>query len=381
MPYNVDSLAKQMGLHEIEINSRKSLFGITSKDVSTLTTAKLLIEANVDDIVKRFYQIQLSNSDIALIIGDAETLSRLKQAQHQYIRSLFSGEYGVEYVNNRLRIGKVHKRIGVEPKHYLSSMKQLQDLLVETLKQHLETDLQEAVISALDRLLAFDIALVFETYTLSLTSELENSRAKVEDYARDLEKIIAERTEELAQLSLIDPLTELPNRRAMTEHSKRQFSNSSRYNQPVSIAYIDVDNFKQLNDTQGHAKGDELLILLAKILRDNVREGDLACRLGGDEFAVLIQNCDHDNARLFAERLVQQYNERVPAEWQTSISVGLHTHNPDEPSSEEDCLKKADAAMYQAKQKQGCTIVEFASHPRVLQNSNDAPADPVTQAK
>lgn len=361
MKYDVESLATQMGLHEMEIAARKALFGFEREDVYNLKKIRDVIYRKVDKIVDIFYDNQLNNPDIKLIIGDEETLRRLMHAQRSYILSLLGGEYGVDYVNDRLRIGKVHKRIGVEPKHYMSSMKMLQKLILENAKDDIPQEKFDDVADSLDKLLAFDISLVFETYTLSLTMDLENSRRKVERYAKDLEKIVEQRTEELAELSLKDPLTELPNRRALTEYSKRQFANANRYKEPLSIIFIDVDKFKQLNDVHGHNEGDNLLIMLASLLKANVREGDMGCRLGGDEFCVLLNNCDSEAASVFSERIIAQFGERCDPSWESSISLGIFTRSNDAIITEEQAFKCADTAMYEAKKVDGNSIVHYSS--------------------
>ena len=237
MKFNVDSLAAQMGLNELEISHRKDLFEFGRDDVYNLKKIKEIINQNVDVIVDEFYENQLSNPDIKLIIGDEETLRRLMSAQRSYIVSLVGGEYGISYINHRLRIGQVHKRIGVSPKLYMSSMRLLRKLLVDLITRDGPESKCQLIILSLDKLLAFDTALVFETYTLSLAMDLENSKTKVEEYAKSLEKIVAQRTEELAELSLKDPLTELPNRRALTEFLNRKFASTLRYNECISIIY------------------------------------------------------------------------------------------------------------------------------------------------
>ena len=110
------TLFEQMRITELEIESRKALFSFTGADVKALQSFKPIIEENIDKIVDDFYGLQTSVSEIALLIGDSDTLARLRTAQRRYVLDLFNGVYDLEYVNNRLRIGLVHKRIGVEPK-------------------------------------------------------------------------------------------------------------------------------------------------------------------------------------------------------------------------------------------------------------------------
>ena len=122
-------LFQQMRISDSEIHNRLTLVDITSERIALLASFSDLIEEHVDTIVDKFYESQLQIDEIAILIGDADTLFRLKNAQKQYILDLFSGRYDSEYVNHRLRIGMVHKRIGVEPKLYLSGINKLKQLL------------------------------------------------------------------------------------------------------------------------------------------------------------------------------------------------------------------------------------------------------------
>ncbi|HTC77354.1 MAG TPA: diguanylate cyclase, partial [Terriglobales bacterium] len=90
------------------------------------------------------------------------------------------------------------------------------------------------------------------------------------------------------ELSRSDPLTGLPNRRAFYEVALAEADRARRYRHPLSLAYLDVDNFKQVNDDYGHDAGDELLVRVAEVLRRNLRNNDIVARLGGDEFAMLL---------------------------------------------------------------------------------------------
>lgn len=212
------SLLEQMRMSDFEVEYRKSLFTITDEDVGILLESKSVIELHIDGLVTEFYEMQTSTPEIALLIGDADTLSRLRSAQRQYVLDLFSGVYDLDYVHNRLRIGLVHKRIGVEPKLYLSAIYSLKHLLQTYLRTKLGSDdLYFKTLAALEKLFMFDIALVFDTYIRSLVSEIEASREKSERYALSLEEKVRERTEQLEELSRTDPLTGLLNSRHMNE--------------------------------------------------------------------------------------------------------------------------------------------------------------------
>ena len=168
------TLLEQLRVTETELRVRKHLLDFSEEDVDVLTQCRAQVEQRLDTIVDTFYGIQTSNPEIATLIGDADTLDRLQAAQRRYILDLFAGSYDLEYANNRLRIGLVHKRIGVEPKYYLSAVYLLRRLLVENLADLVsEEDQRKRVIKALDKLIYFDVTLVFETYIQSMLSEIE----------------------------------------------------------------------------------------------------------------------------------------------------------------------------------------------------------------
>ena len=115
--------------------------------------------------------------EVAALIAQPESLARLKRALRGYVLDLFCGRCDLAYVENRLRIGEVHRRIGVAPKYYLAAMRLLREILSEFLLEELATDpgRQQRVLMALDRLLAFDTALVMDTYIGSLVGQVESA--------------------------------------------------------------------------------------------------------------------------------------------------------------------------------------------------------------
>jgi diguanylate cyclase (GGDEF)-like protein len=131
----------------------------------------------------------------------------------------------------------------------------------------------------------------------------------------------ARRREQLSQLALTDDLTGLPNRRHFQERLSAELARVSREAVPVSLLLLDVDDFKSVNDSLGHAAGDAVLSELAGVLRDGVRTADVACRSGGEEFAVILPNADEDEAQHCAERLL----ERIRAAGDIRVSAGIAT--------------------------------------------------------
>ena len=230
------TLVEQMKISDMEINNRKELLNIDEKDVQRLVECKTIIEVNIEDIVETFYEKQTMVNEIALLIGDADTLKRLHYALRGYVLDLFSGYYDTEYVNNRLRIGMVHKRIGVEPKLYLFAVKTLKNILNQILKESIEDETERInALGALDKLIYFDTTLIFDTYIESLVDEIRTEKQKTEQYAKSLEAKVAERTKQLEALSRIDPLTNLNNQRAMYDTLRKEILNAKRDKTTLSL--------------------------------------------------------------------------------------------------------------------------------------------------
>lgn len=152
-------------------------------------------------------------------------------------------------------------------------------------------------------------------------------------------------------LSRIDPLTRTENRRALFESARRIKSLSDRHNFPVSIAYLDLDRFKQLNDQHGHAAGDRVLIQTAEGIRKVLRPSDVVARIGGDEFAVLLPAADRETAHRILHRVQMDFNQAMEASGlPVTLSIGWVSFSPPLCSVEE-MLRHADKAMYVAKSR------------------------------
>lgn len=158
--------------------------------------------------------------------------------------------------------------------------------------------------------------------------------------------------EELEYFAYFDALTSLANRRMFLEHLRRLITLSGRHGSHFALLLIDLDRFKDINDTLGHDAGDALLVEISARLRRAVRANDQVARLGGDEFAVLLQNADNaEEIEQVCMRIVNsfakdvQFNgERIPA----SASVGVAVF-PEDGDREESLYKSADVALYEAK--------------------------------
>jgi len=160
--------------------------------------------------------------------------------------------------------------------------------------------------------------------------------------------------EKLTTLARFDCLTGLANRATFLERLDLELARHRRFRRPFSLAILDCDNFKAVNDSQGHLAGDRLLCVAAAALRSAVRKTDLACRLGGDEFAVLLPETDADGAMKVIDGAVRLLHEAMArGGWATSFSAGVGVYEGI-PLSAEAALTCADRLMYDVKRAGKC---------------------------
>lgn len=147
-----------------------------------------------------------------------------------------------------------------------------------------------------------------------------------------------------------DLLTGLANRRALNEALAGEVQRARRYSTTFAVAYLDLDGFKQINDTLGHEAGDRVLGTVGATLAREVRDADLAARVGGDEFVVLMPETDLTGARTLMERVVEvlrrEFERHGIEKLTTSVGVHASTGLPQEP---EEIIRRADDLMYEAK--------------------------------
>ena len=153
-------------------------------------------------------------------------------------------------------------------------------------------------------------------------------------------------------MALHDPLTSLPNRRLLEDRLTKALERAERNGARVAVLLIDLDHFKQINDTYGHPVGDEVLRIVATRLQMRIRKADTVARVGGDEFIVVVSDLlQPHGAQVLAAKLAADLNEpivmgaiRLPVG--ASIGLGIY---PDDAQTVEDLCAKADANMYQQK--------------------------------
>jgi diguanylate cyclase (GGDEF)-like protein len=175
---------------------------------------------------------------------------------------------------------------------------------------------------------------------------------RVQQELRELLHQLSTKNSQLQQMAFYDQLTGLPNRALFVDLVQREMLQAHRNQQQFGIFFIDLDRFKAVNDSMGHAAGDALLIEVARRLRDTLREVDVVCRQSGDEFLVLVSDVDHWEALGdMAERVLRVVEAPVdlggsPVRISASIGIALY---PEDAQDFETLVKHADIAVYQAK--------------------------------
>ncbi len=183
---------------------------------------------------------------------------------------------------------------------------------------------------------------------------IRNARGEVRNYVGIFSDITEQKAaaEQLERLAYYDPLTKLPNRALYRERLEREFLHCKRSGERSALLFIDLDRFKQVNDTLGHDVGDDLLIAVAERINGCIRNSDTACRLGGDEFTVILSGITNsEGVALVAQNIIEQLQQTFALkghEVQIGGSIGIALI-PADADSYIEINKKADIAMYQAK--------------------------------
>ncbi len=171
--------------------------------------------------------------------------------------------------------------------------------------------------------------------------------------------ILYKQTEELQQLSITDPLTGIFNRRYLSTRLSEEIVRYNRYKHPFSFIMLDMDKFKEYNDTFGHISGDKLLKALATIMEKSLRNVDIAARFGGDEFVAIFPQTSKADAIHITNRLKEKIDKALQQElfeMPLTVSLGLTTY-PDDATSVGELFEKTDQALYLAKRGGGNKVV------------------------
>lgn len=183
-----------------------------------------------------------------------------------------------------------------------------------------------------------------------VTGLVESSR-DITEHIR-IHKQLRDKEKSLDYLAHHDPLTKLPNRLLFSDRLKQALRHAKRTKTGLALLFIDLDEFKEINDSFGHNLGDQLLKKVSERLKKNVRENDTIARLGGDEFTVIVEDLLHpDDAAIIAQNLLDAFHESIELDnhqLHVSLSIGISLY-PNDADQTEALIRNADTAMYKAK--------------------------------
>jgi len=493
-----------------EAEQRKAFLELGPEDARLLVELHTHLADQASFFVHDFYAHLLAFEEIRRLIPDDATLARLGKTQAAYFDRLTAGEYDADYIQDRLRIGVAHQRVGLEPKWYIGAYNKYLALLLPKIWQAYPGDeaRQLATARALLKVIFLDMGIAIDTYihagqqaisdkatqlaalnriavAISSSSGLEEllsrimesgmslvgagaasvafyneetqhfdelhtrglsehfvknmrfrrdglateafrngshilsndrheSRYKLSSLARaegilsfvclpltshsrrqgvlyfyrhDRDVFLPEEIGLLTTLSYLaagalenarlharmvtlaatDTLTGLSNRRTFDERFKAEFLRSQRFDKPFALALLDIDHFKYVNDTWGHAAGDAVLKALARILKKQTRDVDIVARYGGEEFTAILPESDEGKAQAIVERIrraVATTPFRLPGgeAITVTVSIGVACY-PSRAADANQMLEGADQAMYQAKQTGRNRVCLFGGKP------------------
>jgi two-component system, cell cycle response regulator len=304
---------------------------------------QVLTARSGDEAVALFDELARDNESVALVIADqimpgmkgVELLEIVNRRLPTTMKILLTGQAGLDAVIDAINRAHLNQYIG-KPWDETALLLGVENLLRQYRLVH-ENQQLIASLSAKNQAL------------LEMNRELE---AKIHERTHEL----AEANARLAQLAVTDGLTGLYNHRHLHERLSLEVERSQRSGLPLSLLMLDVDHFKQFNDTYGHPAGDEVLRQLARVLNDTRRANDVVARYGGEEFAVILV----DTAKFTAAKVAERVRERIAAHDFTeavsksgrgtsiSVSIGVATF-PDDGTDSEGLVRAADTALYAAK--------------------------------
>lgn len=179
----------------------------------------------------------------------------------------------------------------------------------------------------------------------------EELRQRVFNHVISYQRLLELRSQQnsLYSLAMLDELTQLFNRHALREFAGKYFSESTRFKRPLSMAVLDIDHFKDINEKEGYPKGDEVLAELGSWLKRFVRVEDMVARWAGEEFIFLLPDCDSKTAVSLMERLQKRLAQFKPANFPVTVSIGVATMDGEIKHNLNSLFELADGAMYQAK--------------------------------
>ena len=337
-------LCESRGFDADAIARRLCLVGLAQPESGLQAKAlqDQVIAPNLESIVDDFYDSLLGIDNFSAIVSAHSSAERLKKTQIRYISSLGVNFDQHQYFEDRLRIGSIHQKIGIPQSLYLCSFQLLQSLLIRYIPENMRSNdaALENMLQFILKITALDMSLTVESYCA----------ANISGFKKSLDSERGEKAR-LHKLAVTDWLTQLHNH----SYSRNFLSNSLRQAKtdglPLSIIMADLDNFKKINDRNGHLVGDQVLRIVAERMVSASREGDEICRYGGEEFLIILKNTDIAAGADVAERVRKHLRSDAihVRNTEVNVSLSLGIAQAREGDDVDTLIERADSALYVAK--------------------------------
>jgi len=203
----------------------------------------------------------------------------------------------------------------------------------------------------------YEVAITTDDAVYRAVNRDKNAIEILRDYINSNEEVRANRKqfeEKLEKLAHFDSLTSAYNRGYGLSLLEQQLKLAHRNREKVLLVYLDIDGFKDINDTYGHKEGDAVLIQVVKLFKATLREIDIICRIGGDEFLLIFPNSSLQDLPTIKQRLNKnliRLNQSLKKPYQLGFSMGISSYDPERPQSIDELITTADLNMYQEKKK------------------------------
>lgn len=313
-----------------EITRLRNTFGITETIISDLKSIGPILASNIDPLLDDFYAGILADAQMAQLFQKPD-VSHLRAKAMQRIHWLdwvFAAKFDTEYLIRCKRIGLAHKNHGILPVFYLYGYQRISQAvknLIDTSTD--DTSMANRLTIAVDKAIFLDISIAVSVYCTEMSAEWRRS-------------------------SLFDDLTNILNRRGITERLADIIPAAQQDNKPMTVALLDIDKFKRINDLYGHDAGDQVLKFVAQALKGGLRDDDIVGRWGGEEFIIFLPATTKSEATSTCNRLLYSLEKSQTVYNNQAIfvtaSIGL-SEIVGQDISFEAALSRADQALYQAK--------------------------------
>ncbi len=339
-----NELCRQFGFDDAAINERLNRLGLGGPAIPMIAEElqSHVVQPCVDEIIEDLFDALGQTAEFQAMVQGQGQINHLKLTQRKYLLSM-GRDFGTpDYFESRLRVGAAHERAGVSLSLYQSFYCQLQNLLLALIPAEIrqKPDAFAELAHFIIRITALDMSLAIETYHSTQVHDLEDSIT-----------LCREESEVLRRSLRFDTVTRVHSRDFVVQALEQKLSSAQERSEPLCAVMADLDHFKKINDTYGHLVGDKILHDVATRMVTGARSSDIVGRYGGEEFLIIFQDAALDVTRDLAERirirvLADPFIEDS-AKLFVTVSLGVAEARADE--SAESLIRRADAAMYEAK--------------------------------